>query len=156
MPVNTKQFAPQTHPRATRKNELWIAEIVLRDDSQRTQILIVLDVFSRLPVVLTVLDPAASTAGQLAGHVNDASQRSGRPKTLWVDVSFEFKQELDELAMRHAVDIVFAPPTPQRRSITERFLWRLARFLSENASSAPNDLNRKLAEWRQRYKASED
>jgi hypothetical protein len=150
VPVSTKTFAPQTHPQATRKNESWATDIVLRDDSQRTPILIVLDVFSRLPVVLTVLDPAAS----IAGHVDDAIQRSGRPKTLWVDVRFEFKQELDELAMRYAVDIVFSAPTPQRRSITERFLRRLTNFLSENTALAPDDLNRSLAEWRQRYKVA--
>lgn len=162
MPANTKRFAPQiAFPRATRKNELWATEIVLCDDSQRTQILIVLDVFSVLPVVLTVLDPAASTAGQLAGHVNDASQRSGRPKMLWVDVSYKFNsQELGEFAML-AVDIFYGARAQKRRHV-EPFLLRRRRFLGDKGSSTPDDLKRDLGEWReqeerrQRYATAEE
>lgn len=150
MPANTKKFAPQTaFPRATRKNELWATEIVFRDDSQSTQILIVLDLFSGLPVVLTVLDPAASTAGQLSEHVTDAIQRSGRPGMLWVDASFKFNsQELDEFAMRYAIDILYGARTQKRRHV-EPFLQRLRRFLGENGSSTPDDLTGDLGEWRE-------
>jgi hypothetical protein len=154
MPANTKKFAPQiAFPRATRKNELWATEIVLRDDSQRTQILIVLDVFSGLPVVLTVLDSRPETAVQLVTHLNEASRGVRYPETLWVDRSFEFgSEELTDLADR-MVDILYGDPV-RKRSVTERFLRRLARFLSENASLAPDNLNQNLAEWRQRYKVA--
>jgi hypothetical protein len=150
MPANTKKFAPQiASPRATRKNELWATEIVFRDDSQSTQILIVLDVFSDLPVVMTVLDPAASTAGQLSGHVTDAIQRSGRPRMLWVEASFKVNsQELDEFAMRYAIDICYGARTQKRRHFAP-FLRRLRRFLGENGSSKPDDLKRDLGEWRE-------
>ena len=120
-----------------------------------------LDVFSGIPVVLTVLDPAASIAGQLAGHVNDASQRSGRPKMLWVDVNFKFNsRELDEFAML-AVDILYGARAQKRRRV-EPFLQHLRRFIGENGSSTPDDLNRDLGEWReleerrQRYATAEE
>jgi hypothetical protein len=141
--------APQiAFPRATRKNELWATEIVLRDDSQRTQILVVLDVFSRHPVVLTTLDSRAATAGQLVTHLNEACRGVRYPETLWVDRSFEFNsQELDELAMQ-AVDIVYGARAQKRRHV-EPFLQRLRRFLGENGSSTPDDLKRELVEWRE-------
>lgn len=110
-----------------------------------------LDVFSALPVVLTALDSRPATAVQMVTHLNEASRGVLYPETLWVDRSFEFgSEELTELADQR-VDILYGDPV-RKRSVIEPFLRRLSRFLSENASSEPDELNRELAKWRQRYK----
>lgn len=149
------KFAPQIAlPRATRKNELWATDIVLFDNSQRTRILIVLDVFTRLPVILTTLDSGAATAGQLVTHLNEARRGLRYPETLWVDRSFEFKSEkLKEWSAQQAIDILYGHPAEQR-SFFGKFLQRLSIFLSENGSLESGDLKRKLADWRQHYKVA--
>jgi len=154
MPVNRKKIAPQISLYgATRQNELWATDIVRCDNSHRTRILIVLDVFTRLPMILTTLDSGAATAGQLITHLNEAS-RGRRPETLWVDHSFEFKsEELKEWSAQQAIDILYGLPAVPR-IFFGKFLQRLSIFLSENATLEPGDLGRKLAEWRAHYKVA--
>ena len=137
------RFAP------TRNNEIWVTDFIIRDDSQRTKILIVLDVFTRLPVVLTILDSKAGIAGQLVTHLDETCRELRYPETLWVDAGFEFGSEkLTEWAGQRVI-ILYGNETPQKRSMAEPFLRRLSQFLREKNSSAPGDLKRDLAEWRQ-------
>jgi transposase InsO family protein len=148
------RFAPKIAlPRATRKNEIWVTDFSILDDSQRTKILIVLDVFTRLPVVLAILDSKAEIATQLVTHLTEAGRGLRYPEMLLVDAGLEVGSEkLTEWAGQRVI-ILYGNETPQKRSIVEPFLRRLSQFLSETNSLASGDLKQGLAEWRQHYKS---
>jgi hypothetical protein len=148
MPVNSKKCTLEI-ALPTRKNELWATDIVLCDNRQRTRILVVLDVFTRLPVILTTLDSGAAIAGQLVTHLNELS-RGLLPHTLWVDRNLFKSEELNEWSAQQAINILCGAPVEQR-SIFWKLLQRLSIFLTENAPLEPGDLKQKLTDWRQLY-----
>jgi hypothetical protein len=148
MSANSKH-ASTTVPRATRENEVWLVDHVLRDDDRRTRILIVFDVFSRLPVVLSAVDPAVGIAEQLIALLNEACGEMRRPAMIWVDAGYEFRSpELVEWTARYAINILYGAPM-EKRSIVEPFLRQLGLFLRDSSSAKPDELKGDLEKWRQ-------
>jgi transposase InsO family protein len=133
MQANTKHFAKDTGPRATRKNEIWSVEFAILDVPGRPTLLAAIDVFSRAPVVLS---STSGETGDVARILDSACRRLGYPEKFWLDQGREWRaQELREWADRRGVELIFGAPI-LKRSIAERFRDELHQFLSNRTHGA--------------------
>jgi putative transposase len=116
MRFDTKELF-QRLPRepVTRQNEIWSVELFRHDGRERVSILLALDVFSGLPMVL---DLTSGKARQVASKLEEAC-RSGYPKTLWLDQSFELKsRDLKKWAEHRGIVIQYG--VPYQKAMTAR------------------------------------
>jgi hypothetical protein len=148
MQINTKQFAENTGPRATRKNEVWSLDHVILDVPGRPIVWAALDVFSRLPVVL---DTTTGKIDHILLKLDQAARCSGYPERLWVDHGYESRsQQLQKWADLRGVELVFEALI-WRKAVAERFLSSLSMFVRGDGLTNPAEFKRKLAEWHQAY-----
>jgi len=148
MHLNTDQFAKDTGPRATRKNEIWSVEFAILDIPGRPTVWATLDVFSRLPVVL---DTTSGKIDHILFNLDQAGRCGRYPDRLWIDQGYEFRsQQLQKWADLREVELVFGAPI-WKRAVAERFLRQLSLFVRDNGLTNPADFKRKLAEWHHAY-----
>jgi transposase InsO family protein len=132
----------------TRRNDVWSIEIVRIDTLDRPSVLIVLDVFSRLPVVL---DLTSATNADITTKLEDAARAWGYPSRIWIDGGFGSQGQ--KWAFQHGIEIEYRAPY-RKSTILRPLLDDLRIFLTGKTFSTRSDLKRNLIEWRQRYKAA--
>lgn len=149
--MRTKQFEiPVTYP-----NEVWTVDSVVHrwKTGDAASILVAMDLFSGLPQVLVT---AGTSPGAIANKLETACRfRPRYPESLWIDVSFEFKEnELQEWAFAHNITLLFGV-TSEKTSRVRPLLKRLHTFLDGfPLSRGVQNLDQALEDWRKQVCAA--
>lgn len=136
-------------PQVTQEGQAWRVECVKLDlgGKRAPFIMLAIDIYTRQPQVAVVWSAAAK---DVAAALDRLIRQWKPPQEIWIDNGFD-ASALRHFSLQHRVAVVYTPPSPRWKALSEPIIRDLHAFFRDWRFSSLKDLSSGLQMWRQRY-----
>jgi hypothetical protein len=145
------KFEKMPARQVTRPNQAWAIDFALLDLPQKSIVMLVIDVGTRMPLSATTLTRAIA-GNVIATTLDRLGRRLGKPEQIWMDYGFANNSghALQKWARRRAV----LTHLGMISTVSERHFRSLGNCLRDKHFPTLVELGREMERWRQSYVAA--